>query len=89
MSRRSDLDKGSVTGGLINEAYDEVKKVADNIDEVIKVANNLATLSTFSVKLIVGVGDSTVEGDMNNTNWLVCYFFHQVFPLLHRIDCIW
>jgi len=69
MSRRSSLDAGSVTAGLINEAYNEVKKVADSIDEVIKVADNLSSLSSFDVTVIVGIGDGTLSGDMAATDW--------------------
>jgi len=41
MSRRSNLDKGSVTGGLINEAYKNVKLVADNLDAILTAGNTV------------------------------------------------
>ncbi len=45
MSRRSNLDKGSVTGGLINEAYKDVKLVADNLDAILTASNTVLTFN--------------------------------------------
>lgn len=67
--RRSSLDKGSVTAGLTNEAYDDVKKVADNLDDILLVASNLTSLTSFSVHPTEDGGDGTVEGDMNAMDW--------------------
>lgn len=67
--RRSSLDKGSVTAGLTNEAYDDVKKVADNLDELLLIAANITSLRSFSVGVEPNVGDGTLSGDMNATDW--------------------
>jgi len=69
MSRRSDLDQGSVTGGLINEAYNSVKRVADNIDEILSVGDTLLSFnSTFYAPRAIetdldDLGDPSTSGD--------------------------
>lgn len=45
MSRRSNLDKGSVTGGLVNEAYEKVKAVADNLDAILAAGDTVLTFN--------------------------------------------
>ena len=69
MSRRSNLDRGSCTGLLVNEAYEDLLPISIHIDELLALAAAIPDLNLFTVAATEDAGDGTVWGDMNATNF--------------------